>query len=88
MTFRPQVLGAEPEREPRWLGHLLLPGLFDGEHRFAIETLNEQRVRFTQEDCFRGVLVPLFATSLDRHTLAGFKAMNEALKQRAEQPRL
>src|SRR3712207_6134529 len=36
MTFKPKVLKAEPNRELRWLGHLLVPGLFDGEHSFTI----------------------------------------------------
>jgi hypothetical protein len=36
MTFRPTVLNAETNRELRWLGHLLAPGLFDGEHSFTI----------------------------------------------------
>ena len=37
MTFRPTVLTAEPGRELKWLGHLLVPGIFDGEHRWLIE---------------------------------------------------
>ena len=37
MTFRPVVLVAVPEQELRWLGRLLLPGLFDGEHAFRLE---------------------------------------------------
>ena len=41
MTFRPTVLKVEPNREFRWLGHLLIPGLFDGEHIFTIEPLGE-----------------------------------------------
>ena len=32
-----------------------------------------------------GLLVPLLARSLDRHTAQGFVAMNEALKARVEQ---
>jgi len=84
MTFRPRVLAAEPMRELRWMGHLLFPGLFDGEHRFALETLDDNHVRFTQEERFTGALVPLFAKSLDQHTLAGFELMNLALKERAE----
>ena len=87
MTFRPTVLVAERNRELRWLGRLLLPGLFDGEHRFAIEPLGPGRVRFVQQERFTGLLVPLFARSLDRHTRAGFEAMNAALKARAETPR-
>ena len=37
MTFKPTVLKADPGGELRWIGHLLFPGLFDGEHHFIIE---------------------------------------------------
>ena len=85
MTFRPTVLTAEPNRELRWLGHLLISGLFDGEHSFTIEPLGESRVRFTQREVFTGLLVPLFARGLDTDTRRGFEEMNQALKARAEQ---
>jgi len=85
MTFRPTVLKAEPNRELRWLGHLLMPGLFDGEHIFTIEPLGEGRVRFTQREVFTGLLVSLFARGLDTDTRRGFEEMNQALKARAEQ---
>jgi hypothetical protein len=39
-----------------------------------------------QKEDFRGALVPLVARTLDRGTLPAFVAMNEALKQRAEEP--
>ena len=85
MTFRPTVLKVEPNREFRWLGHLLVRGLFDGEHIFTIEPLGEGRVRFTQREVFTGLLVPLFARGLDTDTRRGFEEMNQALKARAEQ---
>jgi len=85
MTFKPIVLKVEPNRELRWLGRLLMPGLFDGEHTFTIETLAANRVRFTQREVFTGLLVPLFARSLDADTRRGFEEMNQALKSRAEQ---
>ena len=85
MTFRPTILKAEPHRELRWLGHLLIPGLFDGEHIFTIESLVPDRVRFTQCEIFTGLLVPLFAKSLDTDTQRGFEEMNQALKEKAEQ---
>jgi hypothetical protein len=85
MTFRPTVLKAEPNRELRWLGHLLIPGLFDGEHIFTIEALGPDRVRFTQSEIFNGLLVPLLARSLDAGTQRGFAEMNQALKVKAEQ---
>ncbi|MBA2782619.1 MAG: SRPBCC domain-containing protein [Rubrobacteraceae bacterium] len=84
MTFRPKVLTAEPNRELRWLGHLLVPGVFDGEHSFTIEALEENRVRFVQRESFKGLLVPLFARSLESNTQRGFEEMNYALKARAE----
>jgi hypothetical protein len=84
MTFKPKVLTAEPNRELRWLGHLLAPGVFDGEHSFTIEPLEENRVRFVQRETFKGLLVPLFARSLETNTQRGFEEMNHALKGRAE----
>lgn len=85
MTFKPTVLKSDPNHEFRWLGRLLLPGLFDGEHIFTIETLGTNRVRFTQREVFTGLLVPLLARSLDSSTRRGFEEMNQALKRRAEQ---
>ncbi len=83
MTFKPKVLNAEPNRELRWLGHLLVPGLFDGEHSFTIQPLEGNRVRFVQREAFKGLLVPLFARSLETNTQRGFEEMNRALKERA-----
>ena len=84
MSFRPTVLVADPNRELRWLGHLWLPGLFDGEHSFSIEPLGEGRVRFVQRERFRGLLLPFLSKMLDRDTRRGFEEMNRALKLRAE----
>lgn len=85
MTFRPTVRAAEPTRELRWLGRLLVPGVLDGEHGFRLEPLAEGGVRFVQSERFSGALVPLFGRTL-RQTEAGFAQMNAALKQRAEAP--
>lgn len=86
ITLRPTVLNVEPNRELRWLGHVLVPGLFDGEHCLTIQPLAENRVRFVQREAFGGLLVPLFARSLDHSTRRGFEEMNRALKERAEAP--
>jgi hypothetical protein len=85
MTFHPKVLIAEPGYELRWLGRFLLPGIFDGEHRFQIESLDEHRVRFVHSEVFSGLLVPLLWNSLDTKTRQGFEEMNQALKLQAEQ---
>jgi hypothetical protein len=85
MTFRPRVIRAVPDRELRWLGRLILPGIFDGEHFFGIEPLDDgRRTRFTHGERFKGVLVPFLRKSLDTGTRQGFEAMNRALKDRVE----
>jgi hypothetical protein len=84
MQFRPIVLAAEPHRELRWKGKLLLPGLFDGEHYFRLEGRPGGGLTFRQGEIFSGMLVPLFRRSLDGATKQGFVAMNEALKREAE----
>lgn len=81
MTFRPVILELTPNRTFRWLGHLFINGLFDGEHIFEIEPLDANRVHFVQREKFGGILVPLFNFDSTRR---GFEAMNRALKERAE----
>ncbi len=84
MSFKPKMINVETNREMRWLGRLLIPGLFTGEHSFSIEALDEKGVRFIQHEKFTGLLVPFMAKSLDKDTKSGFEAMNRALKERAE----
>lgn len=84
MRFKPTILAVIPERELRWLGHLLVSGLFDGEHYFLLEPIVEGRTRLTQGEKFSGLLVGLLGGTLPA-VEAGFQAMNAALKQRAEQ---
>ena len=86
MRFRPTVLAATPGREPRWLGHLGIPGLVDGEHSFRIEPVGPDHVRFIQEERFTGLLTPIILRFAEQGTRQGFEAMNRALKARAEQP--
>jgi hypothetical protein len=83
MRFRPTVVTAEANRELRWLGRLVAPGVFDGEHRFAIEP-TAAGSRLVQEERFTGLLVPFLARGLRRGTLPGFERMNEAVKERVE----
>jgi hypothetical protein len=83
MTMRPRVLVADAPRELRWRGRLGLPGIFDGEHRFLVESLGASRTRVTQSEEFGGILVPFTRTLLAR-TAEGFDALNAALKLRAE----
>ncbi len=84
MTFRPVVQIAARERELRWRGRLFLPGLFDGEHTFRLEQRREA-CRLHHAERFSGLLLERFGDKLFEATLAGFEAMNAALKARAEE---
>lgn len=85
MTFSPRVLAFKPNRELRWLGHLLFPGLFDGEHKFELIDNGDGTTTFNQSEKFKGILVPLFKKMLDENTMNGFNLMNQKVKELAEQ---
>lgn len=84
MTFKPTVLVADTDRELRWLGRFLLPGLFDGEHYFQMKPNGQGGTTFVHGEKFSGVLVSFAKAGLEGGTRAGFVAMNAALKLRAE----
>lgn len=84
MTFKPTVQTSDPPKEFRWLGRLLLPRIFDGEHIFELETTDEGRTRLLQREEFRGVLVSPLLRWVGKNTQQGFDDMNAALKERAE----
>lgn len=80
MKFRPTILKAEPAKELRWLGRLLIPGIFDGEHYFQFEP-SGGGTRFIQGEKFSG----LFAGMLNlEDARKSFTSLNEALKKRVE----
>lgn len=83
MDFRPTVTEVEPNAVFEWLGRLGLPRIFDGRHRFELEA-GPTGTRFVQSEQLDGLLVRPLRKSLDTHTLAGFEALNAALKDRAE----
>ena len=85
MTLHCAVIKAEPNRELCWKYHVILPGLFRGEHSFIIEPMGTHRVRFVDREIFNGLLVPLQAKDIDTNSRRGFEEMDKALKARAEQ---
>jgi hypothetical protein len=82
MSFTPTVTAVDEGRRLEWLGHLGVPGLFDGRHSFTLEPVHADSTRLTQAERFTGCLVP-FTPGLVRRTAAGFEAMNEAMASEA-----
>ena len=85
MTVKPKVLAFDKNKEFRWRGQLLMPGIFTGEHKFEIIDNKNGSCTFIQSEKFTGILVPFFKKMLDSSTTDGFNLMNRALKQRTEQ---
>jgi hypothetical protein len=85
MSFLPEVIVCEPERELRWLGRVLVRGVFDGEHSFRLAPLTPGSCGFVHEERFSGILASLIMRGdMEARTRAGFDAMNRALKARVE----
>jgi len=82
-TIKPRLVRFAEDQELRWRGHLLFPGLFDGEHFFRLETVTPERTRFVQGENFSGILIRYAGQTITR-AARGFVYMNEALKRRAD----
>lgn len=83
MTIKPKILEYQPGKKLRWLGILWIRKLFDGEHSWTTEKINENKTLFIQKERFSGLLVP-FGSTLLKNTKAGFELMNLALKKECE----
>jgi hypothetical protein len=80
MTVKVKVLAAEPATELRWASSL--PGIITGEHSFTL-TAAGNGTRLVQTETYRGLLARMSAQTISA-TQAAFQALNQAIKQRAE----
>jgi hypothetical protein len=74
------IVAVQPNRLA-WCGSLRVPGIFHGDHEFVIEALGANRTMLYQSERMSGLIIPFFDF---KPTAAGFVAMNEALKKKAE----
>ena len=84
MKFKPKVLVLDVNRKFQWIGHLLIPGLFDGKHSFELIENEDHSTTFIQKEIFKGVLVPFFKKKLKTDIKEKFGRMNLELKKRVE----
>ncbi len=84
MTLHCTVVRVKKERELAWQYHVIFPFLWQGEHSFTIQPLGAKLVKFIDVEIFRGLLIPLQAKDIDTNSRRDFKAMDKALKARAE----
>jgi len=67
----------------RWVGKLVVKGLFDGEHFFVLEKVNDEVTHFIHGELFSGLLTTFTGKMID-DTKFGFEKMNDALKAACE----
>ena len=85
MDFTPEVLVADENAELRWVGKLFVRGIFDGEHYFILEETDRGTTIFRHGENFTGILGYPMLAFIREDTENGFRAMNTALKARAEE---
>ncbi|WBL24303.1 SRPBCC domain-containing protein [Zunongwangia sp. HGR-M22] len=81
MTFKPIILALEENKTLKWMGKLVVTGLFDGTHLFHLIDNGNGTTTFKQSEVFKGILVGLFNLA---NTKTGFDRMNIELKKRCE----
>lgn len=84
ITMNPVIIRKDVNKELRWRGKLLVPGLFDGEHYFILNKVDDNTTEFIQGEKFSGILVPFMKKMIDVDTLKGFEMFNQALKKIVE----
>jgi len=52
---------------------------FQGEHSFIIEPIEDNKMRYIDQEFFKGLLVPLRAKDFDTNSKRGFEEMDKAL---------
>ncbi|MGO8894417.1 MAG: SRPBCC family protein [Streptosporangiaceae bacterium] len=81
MTVKVKVLTAEPAAELRWGSSVL--GLMTGEHSFILSP-TASGTQLVQTQTFRGLFTRFPPKTIGR-IQASFEAINEAIRQRAEE---
>lgn len=83
-AFEPEVLILEPPTHLAWVGRTGVAGVFDGEHHFEIRA-DDGGSRLSNRERYSGVLSPIFRRlPMMRDAQAGFEAMNDEIRRRAE----
>jgi len=84
LKFHVTVIACVLNKEFRWMGRLLLPVIFAGDHYFQILELAPHRSKLVHGERFSGILKPIIWLLLSKYNESAFIAMNQALKTYVE----
>ncbi len=83
--FKPTISHWEENQRFAWLARTGLPRIFDGEHFFELEKIDERSTLVTNREEYRGVLSLLMKNlPMMKGAPAGFEKMNRELKNYLE----
>lgn len=84
-TFEPKISHWEEERRFAWLARTGIPRIFDGEHFFELQELEEDKTLVTNREEYRGVISLLMKNlPMMKSAPQGFEQMNKELKAYVE----
>lgn len=84
-AFAPEVLVLDAPTHFAWVGRTGIKGVFDGEHHFRLRALESGRTVLENVERYSGILSPIMQRMPQMKSAdAGFEAMNQELRQRAE----
>ena len=75
---------AQPDQLLTWRGHVVAPWLFEGYRRFAIQPIESGRVTVTHVEDIHGLFAPMFTIVMGSAASTSHRALNDALRVRAE----
>lgn len=75
----------DPGRLLTWRGHVLAPWFFEGYRKFAIHNIERDRVSVEHVEDVHGVFAPAFSLVMGVPVRRSQRALNEALRHRAEE---
>lgn len=83
--FSPKVVDLQPNKRFAWKATTFINGIFDGEHIFELEAVNDNTTCLTNREVYSGILSPIFKQlPMMKEAPAGFDAMNAEIKAQAE----
>lgn len=84
MVFKPKIISLIHLQEFVWIGNLIIPGIFDGQHQFFLKKLADNKIQLIHSERFSGMLSKPIFKLISNSTQLGFEQMNAAIKERCE----
>ena len=84
LDLRATIEQAKENQLLSWRGHLLAPWFFEGYREFAIRPIDSGRASVTHVEDVHGLFAPLFLLLMGGPIQRSQRALNEALRVRAE----